>query len=99
MGEYFKRWCVPPDVSTVDACADGDGAEDVQAEWVCLPQYERGSSEEQTDVHDAGTFVCGGGNQEPLPPEEVIKKIQEKKTSYCLRLTVFRVLMCVSLHI
>lgn len=66
----------PFSLSIGDADADRDGAEDVQAERVCLPQYERGSSEKQTNDHDARTQVCGGGNQEPVPPEEVTS--QEK---------------------
>ena len=71
-GQHFD---VLSDVSAGDAYADRDGAEDVQAERVCLPLYERGGSEEQTDDYDARTLVCGGGNQEPLPPEEVTKTI------------------------
>lgn len=36
-----------------NAYADGDGAEDVQAERICLPQYERRRAEEQTHDDDA----------------------------------------------
>lgn len=59
-------------ISSGDAYADRDGAEDVQTERVRLPQYERGGSEEQTHDHDAWTKIYGGGNQELVPPEEVI---------------------------
>uniref|UniRef100_H3C8T2 [histone H3]-lysine(4) N-trimethyltransferase n=1 Tax=Tetraodon nigroviridis TaxID=99883 RepID=H3C8T2_TETNG len=40
---------------TGDADADGDGAQDVQAERICLPQHERRCPAEQTDDHDART--------------------------------------------
>lgn len=65
-----------PDMFTGHAHADRDGAEDVQAERVCLPQHERCCPEEQTDEHDARAQVCGGGNQEPLSPEEVTTGLQ-----------------------
>lgn len=43
----------PFSISTGNADADRDGAEDVQAERVRLPQYERGSAKEQANDHDA----------------------------------------------
>lgn len=63
------RFC--PDMFTGHAHADRDGAEDVQAERVRLPQHERRCPEEQTNDHDARAQVCGGRNQEPLSQEEV----------------------------
>lgn len=61
---------------TGDADADGDGAQDVQAERICLPQHERRCPAEQTDDHDARTKGRGGGNQEPLPSAEIVTEPQ-----------------------
>lgn len=87
MGEHFKRRRSSPDVSTGDAHADRDGAEDVQAERVRLPQYERRCSEEQANDHVARTQGCGGGHQEPLPPEEVAAVIQSRRPSLLFTIT------------
>ena len=74
--------CVSPGIYTGDADADRDGAEDVQAERICLPQYERSSSEEQANVHDESTQLHGGGNQESLPSEEVTIGLQSGSHIY-----------------